>query len=401
MTPSGSGKRFTAVPFTVSKGQNQPMWVDVLVPRDAKAGDYSAKYTFTLKGGATIAGTVTLTVWDFELPLVPSLKSTFAPFWTVRPPNRWVAEELLRSRVMPYVADYIVSPYQVLHSIFSKEVQMEWAKKYGFFMSGLGFFWNWHIHDTMPDAPNAEEIQARIDRHIEGLFLYNYSADEIGGPQFYHAHPQIKNWSQAFHSLDIPQLIVMPLEENLFDNGLGRAAVDIWVVHPIQFDGNYDRVRERVQAGNEVWSYTALSQDNYSPKWLIDYSPINFRIMQGFINQSIGATGFLYWAVDHFIDTNPWNKIEPIRSLDPSEGLLLYPGYDAGTVSLVPSIRLKWIRDGVQDYEYIEILKKMVGPDTALTIARTVGEDFRNWTQDAAVLEATRKEIAQLITDKQ
>jgi hypothetical protein len=400
MTPSGAGKRFSAVPFIVQRGQNQPMWVDILVPRDAAAGDYTATYTFTLRGGDTVTGTVTITVWDFELPLVPSLKSAFLPFWSGRG-NRWIAEELLRARVMPYVTDWLVSPSPVLSSIFSKEVQAEWAEKYGFFMSGLGFLWNYGTHNTMPDPPSAEEIQARIDRHIEGLFLYNYTADEIGGPQFYHAYPQIKKWSQAFHSKNISQLIVMPLHEDLFDNGLGRSAVDIWVMHPTQFDGNYDRVRERIQAGNEVWSYTALDYDNFSPKWVLDFSPINFRIMQGFINQNIGATGFLYWAVDYFKDTNPWNLIESLDGFVPSQGFLLYPGDDAGIAGMAPSVRLKWIRDGVQDYEYIEILKNLKGVDAALAITRMVGEDFRNWTQDATVLEATRKEIAQLIIDKQ
>ena len=49
--------------------------------------------------------------------------------------------------------------------------------------------------------------------------------------------------------------------------------------------------------GDEVWSYNTEVQDPYSPKWEIDFAPINFRIQPGFINQSLHLTGLLYWSV--------------------------------------------------------------------------------------------------------
>src|SRR5262249_26369293 len=36
-----------AVPFDVKSGNNQPVWVDLLVPRGAAAGEYSGTYTVT------------------------------------------------------------------------------------------------------------------------------------------------------------------------------------------------------------------------------------------------------------------------------------------------------------------------------------------------------------------
>ena len=46
-------------------------------------------------------------------------------------------------------------------------------------------------------------------------------------------------------------------------------------------------------------------------------------------------------------------------------------------------MRLKWVRDGVEDYEYIEILKNLGKADLALQIARSVGPDWTHWTRDA------------------
>jgi hypothetical protein len=51
--------------------------------------------------------------------------------------------------------------------------------------------------------------------------------------------------------------------------------------------------------GDSVWSYTALVQDMYSPKWEADFLPIDYRIMTGFIDASLGLKGNLYWSVDY------------------------------------------------------------------------------------------------------
>ena len=56
------------VPFDVAKGLNQPVWVDVHIPRAAHPGKYTGKITVSAKGQASVAVPVTLTVWDIVLP---------------------------------------------------------------------------------------------------------------------------------------------------------------------------------------------------------------------------------------------------------------------------------------------------------------------------------------------
>lgn len=68
--------------------------------------------------------------------------------------------------------------------------------------------------------------------------------------------------------------------------------------------------------------------------------------MQGFINQALGFTGLLYWAADYWTK-DAWNDVDtyPIDGDHyPGEGMLVYPGEDAGVEGTVPSLRLKWIR---------------------------------------------------------
>jgi hypothetical protein len=150
-------------------------------------------------------------------------------------------------------------------------------------------------------------------------------------------------------------------------------------------------VNEVLAKGDKAWSYNTLVQDAYSPKWLIDFSPMDFRIQPGFINQSLGLSGLLYWRVDLW-SADPWNKVNAYGAGNyPGEGALLYPGTQVGVAGVVPSMRLKWLRDGVEDFEYVAILKQMGRSDWALSVARTAGADWNTWTRDPAQLQSARQ----------
>ena len=77
--------------------------------------------------------------------------------------------------------------------------------------------------------------------------------------------------------------------------------------------------------------------------------------------------------------------------------MLVYPGEDVGVQGTVPSLRLKWIRKGVEDYEYIELMKKAGKGNVALELARQVGQDFRHWNADLAVLFVVRKRMGEAL----
>ena len=97
--PPRAGARYRAAPFPVEAGHDQPVWVDVTVPRDAAPGVYRGTWTVTSNQGRR-SGPVTLRVRDFALPMVPASGSRFQ---IRRPENRVPAVEdlLLRYRVQP------------------------------------------------------------------------------------------------------------------------------------------------------------------------------------------------------------------------------------------------------------------------------------------------------------
>ena len=85
-----SGYEMYALPFDVWKGENQPVWVDVYIPKNAAAGEYKGTFTVTLANFPDQWGTkpetvvnklvtipVTVIVWDFSLPDGPTHRNHF------------------------------------------------------------------------------------------------------------------------------------------------------------------------------------------------------------------------------------------------------------------------------------------------------------------------------------
>jgi hypothetical protein len=377
-----SGATLTAVPFNVKAGNNQPIWVDLLVPQDAKPGQYAGAYTVTSDQGE-FTGRISVTVWNFSLPTTPSLKSAFlfSHAGTVE-----AQQELLRNKISPSA---------------TPASQMPLLKGRGLNATDTGPFSGADVGNCkMAPAPSVSEFKSRTAGQQPGVLLYDYSADEIGHCS--NLYPTIKQWANNMHQAGISNLVSISPNPGLYSDGsgTGRSAVDIWVVLPVMYNNAKTEVDHVLKKGDSVWSYNTLVQDAYSPKWEIDFDPVDFRIQPGFIDQSLNLTGMLYWRIDRWT-SDPWNNVNNTGAFSsanyPGEGMLVYPGQQVGVKGVVASMRLKWLRDGVEDYEYIQILKNLGKEDVALQIARSVGPDWTHWTRDAGAIESARQQLGQAI----
>jgi hypothetical protein len=378
---AASGGSIRAAPFSVSGNANQPVWVDVFVPRTAAAGQYTGTYTVTSNQG-NITGKIVLQVWNFTLPAESTLKSSFAYFTQDSLAGE---QELLRNKV---------SPLNV-----STSNQLALVNNFGLNMANMGYYSGADYSScTMTAAPSVVELQTAAAAQQKGLYLFDYSADEVGNCT--NLYTTIQQWGYNMHQAGINNLVTMAPVTALFSDGSGsgRSAVDDWVVLPVEYNGSGSTIEQALQKGDEVWSYNTLVQDAYSPKWEIDFAPINFRIQPGFINQSLNLTGLLYWRVDDWNSspwTNPNNAGTFSSSNYPGEGVLVYPGSTVGVTGVAPSMRLKWIRDGVEDYEYVALLKAAGKGAWALQVAQGVGPNWTNWTRDPNALESARQQLGQ------
>ena len=82
------------------------------------------------------------------------------------------------------------------------------------------------------------------------------------------------------------------------------------------------------------------------------------------------------------------------------EGALFYPGLDAGIEGPVASMRLKALRDGMEDYEYLKLLAEREGTERARAKAMEIARSWTDWNTDPAALLRTRAEIARRIATR-
>lgn len=184
-----------------------------------------------------------------------------------------------------------------------------------------------------------------------------------------------------------------------------RGLVDIWCPVINYFDradknGGEALYRSRQKEGEDVWWYTSCmsSESKSLPSYFIDASAVSPRVV-GWLSWRKGVQGVLYYHMAYSWKNLPW---ENQFAFDANgDGTLWYPGtpeYIGGTKATpVSSIRLKAIRDGFEDYEYLALLEKLGGKAEAERICGEVGSGPYTWRDDPAIMIKARAQLAEAI----
>jgi len=184
--------------------------------------------------------------------------------------------------------------------------------------------------------------------------------------------------------------------------------IDIWCPQVREFSPDAYKADKR-----EVWMYTC-GWKHPLPCFSIPVPGMSPRMLY-WLCRKFGVTGFLYWG------TNVWavgNDINEVQKLPPErkpwvhdgwkrgfyvgDGYLLYPTLEGP----IPSQRLLNIRDGVEDWLYLELLAQAIRgaekagkpvPDEArrlLAVPDAMVKSIREWNPSPEALEATRRQVA-------
>lgn len=407
-----AGGRFPSGTFDLESEHNQPLWVEVYVPADTPAGLYNGVIRITMNGRSVASVPLTLEVWDFSLPPVPSVRSDFgsfervAEFHRVSPETpeyllvRRYEDSLIRHRLMPNRPRTTVPSVAPDGTVDVQKVNSV-MKHY---MDHVGInSWRIPLGPSQPFPDTLGKDRERTIRYLRSLYAYMeghgwgsrtfiYPVDEPRTPEQYQQVREFAALAREAHR-DIKLLLTdTPIPERPGPREL-FGAVNIWVV----LFGSFDEaaVAKRLAAGNEVWSYTALTQGGQSiPHWQLDFPLLNYRIPL-WINWRYGLTGLLYWTTVYWRDTgDPW--VNPISYEDRynGEGSLFYPGTAVGYDGPVPSIRLKAIRDGMEDYEYLRLLADYGDIAFADAVARRIAGSWSVWEENPSRVLQVREEMA-------
>ncbi len=116
--------------------------------------------------------------------------------------------------------------------------------------------------------------------------------------------------------------------------------------------------------GDELWYYVSCEPKYTSPyqNILLFNDGTEGRTMFWSTYQ-LGGTGFLYWHVSYYdaAGNNTYTLRCPFSKTGPGDGILVYPGSAYNQLDPIPSIRLLNMRDGIEDYQLLTMLKDELG----------------------------------------
>ena len=421
-----SGAIIYPLPIEVADGHTQIIWIDVYVPKTAIAGEYKGKLTFTC-GKISEEIPVTLTVWDFTIPDGPTHRNSFGGFSQIpryfpgiengsnefREVEMRFCEKLAKHRLNPPIPDNLLplvnsdGSLKILpdrHNALKDFISRTNLKDFRIPKSPFGTL---TTRITGPDyavVPPAEKQKA-IRYYRE---YYQYLKDNGWEKRAYlylWDEPNLKeNYEQVLvlgnivreASPEIKILVVEPPVPDQPDWPNLDSVVDIWCPLWPLLEKVKDTINEKVAQGDEVWAYTALVQgsDEFrAPYWQIDRPLAVYRVPT-WMNWQYKITGLLYWSTfTGGTVVDPWWN-PAFRNRFNGGGYLFYPGTLCGFAGPVPSMRLKVIRDSMEDYEYFEILKNLVGSEAVTEIVNEITTKYWIYSEKPEDYYRAREKLA-------
>ncbi|AKT37772.1 glycoside hydrolase domain-containing protein [Chondromyces crocatus] len=413
-------------PLAIAPRQNGAIWVDVLVPEQAAAGLYTGKVR-TTAGDVALGGLdVQLTVADAVLPYRPV--NVFAYYDAYQMANR------LGDRTPAGATASESQVWQLLHQHhvdalppLTRPDEIErmraaldgslFTEAHGYRGPGVGVAPAVLALGTYGDLgePNAETLARaealaeRVPEAIREVFVYaiDEQCDSPRGP----------GWKKLLQGSKIAGRVRVG---HTCGRDPSRQDVDVVMVPAQRFDARTARAARAL--GKEVWVYNgALPQ---AGTFMID-APITSLLANGWIAASYPVGRWFLWEVGFWHDGNRGGKgpIDPFVQPENfhnddgdaclGDGMLLYPGTQVGAQAtgslglpgVMPSLRLKALRRGIQDAGYAALARAGHTEEVDAILAKVIPVALQDadsarpaaWPRDGAAFAAAREALRALI----
>jgi hypothetical protein len=418
---------------------NRPVWVDILVPTGTPAGIYNGNISVTQNGNALQTLGVQLEVYNFSLPEQTHLityinidKDDLANFYKKSSSSPEIEQliknyfDFLNAHRMetwgndPLVPEIIVNREKI-------EVKFN-DSRYDYYMNKIKT--KRVILDAAPsslvkniaDEPFSPGFNKKVKIYLSSVdsyfrkngwidrLVFNSPIDE---PKTKKDYEETRKWATLVHEA-APGVHFMATESPIPDNpdwGTLRGYVNNFCVHGNSLNDPKVKqalIEEQAKGGEATW-YISCDQAYPQPNYFID-APALDPVMVPWITARYHMNGILYWAINFWNETpDPWLDPETLLSVFDcnggyalnGEGSLIYPGDHTETYTGQPnvdgpvsSIRFELLREGIEDYEYIWMLKDKGDKDFAETKVQNMVKDVSVFSRNLEKLYQTRKAMA-------
>lgn len=453
--------------------RSQIIWVDQFIPADlqkARPGTYESVVSVTISG-QTQQIPVSLTVWDFELPNENIFKASLQHegFLSRMDEKQELAVYQLFKRNRISLMDPTYDPeIQVLKN---GKVEIQWEKfdkRLKKYLTGAAFteahgykdgpgydepletfalpFDVYGKHGTAgwPDIGKPE-----VERKAANQAIYTSAIRQVRQHLLPMVNPNKTLLTVYLNGLDesyFPEAWSrMVFYGNLFkkeypeakfrvDGGYTKDAMDVigksitdWASHTINY--NIDTVKSYQQMGIKDWLYGPMLYEAKLNSWVgsstfIDLPLINDRAISwacwkyktySWISWGVGAGWERGWYdpeswKDFYKEASEADAEFTYRTFNGNGSVIYKPGMVPNVSEPCPSIRLKTMRDGVQEYEYLRLLAKLDGHSKRADalVDQLIKEPFGDksignldvWSYDQEQWHQVRMELGELISKR-
>ena len=406
-----------AAPFRVRKASTQGLWFTVHADHDAKSGVYTGRISLVEDGFSRATVRVSVRVRSFSLPETFGMPSAFCVmdgFTRAQYGEERYAE--MRRQSWDVMLEHRLNPDDISRTSPPPIDDLLWARK-----RGMNRF---NILNIVPPPkdPNArwvcsappealfndtfyDEFKKRLSPYVAELkkhglekMAYLYGFDERN-EEYYKGIDSL--WRKI--KADFPDIPVMTTALMYSDMERGKTnpyleSVD-WFCPLTQ---TYrPAISERLRAkGKQAWWYVCCGpvypHINFAS---IEYPPMDGRII-GWLTFRYRSDGLLFWHVNDWrnqelIDLDDtylasWKTGNSLRM--PGDGILLYPGKDR----ILPSIRLAQIRDGIEDYEWMQLAEARAGRSATEAVVGKLVKTMTDVERDPKTVRGLRSRLAAL-----
>lgn len=457
-------------PIDVAAGQNQPLWILVHVPPDAAPGDYAGQISLSAKGFSAKVP-LHLHVWDFALPKRNHLETNYGLSvgnifryhgLKTEADKRKVLDLYLRSFAEHRISPYDPTPLDPIRVKFLSDQDppraeldfsafdraMEHAvEQYGFTgyrlpIQGMG---GGTFHSRYPpkigsfgeETPQYKVMFAsyvgQVEKHLRDKgwlnMAYVYWFDEPAPRDYGFVAGGMRRLRQY-----APGLRRM-LTEEPGDNALA-GLVDIWC--PVSHNYEHEEAEKRRVDRERFWWYVCTGPKAPYCTLFIDHPATELRIWHWQTWQR-SIVGTLVWQSNYWTSSaafpdeaqNPYE--DPMgyvsgystprgvrRYWGNGDGRFIYPplaaavpgksGSEPVIAPPVSSIRWETIREGVEDYEYLYLLRELIDKNrdrlsvdqlrpyqALLEVPSAITTDMTTFTTDPTPIYDHRRAIAEAI----
>lgn len=452
----------------LAPGVNFPFWIRVRPPAGTPAGLYRGWISIQADGFQTRAP-LHVEVYGFALPQRMSLTSAFGfspgnvwRYQNIQDPveRRQVLDLYLRDLAAHHISPYNPAPLDPIGVSWSDTSQgdpkpiFDWARwdaemervlsRYHFNsftvpIQGLGGG-TFHAR-TEPSllgyGENTEQYRIAFAAYCSGLedhlrekgwldraFIYWFDEPE---PKDY---PFVANGFRKLKEAApaIRRMLTEPVEPAL------AGGPDIWC--PVSSELDPNAARKRQKKGEKVWWYICTQPKAPYAGEFIDHAGTEMRVWL-WQTWKRGLDGILIWQTnywtsdwaypdspqDPYADPMSWvsGYGTPVGTRDPwgnGDGRFIYPPVSAANGARtkailkgpVDSIRFELLRDGIEDYEYLAMLRRLLKQKSGmlsrkdrkryrelLKVPDDISRTLTDFTLDPEPIEARRHQIARAI----